>query len=125
MIISFAFLSGQCVAQTKVPWQAPATANSSKNPLAGNAASLAEGERIYTRYCSPCHGTTGKGDGIAAVSLNPKPADHTSALIQNETDGSLFWKLSEGRAPMPSYKAILSDEKRWALINYIRTLAKK
>ena len=105
-------------------WVAPKEANNVKNPLAGNAGVLADAKTLYTANCGPCHGDKGKGDGPAAPGLNPKPADHTSAAVQSETDGSLFWKLSEGRNPMPGYKKIFSDQQRWELITYIRTLAK-
>jgi mono/diheme cytochrome c family protein len=108
----------------QTPWVAPKTADDVKNPLAGNNSVLADARTMYVANCGPCHGVKGKGDGPAAQGLNPKPADHTSAVVQSETDGSLFWKLSEGRNPMPGYKKIFSDQQRWALINYIRTLAK-
>jgi mono/diheme cytochrome c family protein len=85
---------------------------------------VAETKALYITNCSPCHGDKGRGDGPAAQGLNPKPADHTSAAVQSESDGAIFWKLSEGRNPMPGYKKIFSEEQRWELINYIRTLAK-
>jgi len=107
------------------PWAAPKSAQGTINPFAGNTSVLVDGKALYTANCSPCHGEKGKGNGPAAQALNPKPADHTSDVVQSETDGSLFWKLSEGRNPMPSYKAILSDKQRWELVAYIRTLAKK
>jgi len=108
------------------PWIAPANSNQLKNPLAGNTSVLKDAKKNYELYCTPCHGLTGKGDGAAAATLNPKPADHTSVAVQSQTDGALFWKLSEGRGNMASYKQILTDEKqRWALVNYIRTLKKK
>jgi mono/diheme cytochrome c family protein len=105
-------------------WVAPKDADNVKNPLAGNASILADAKTLYVANCGPCHGEKGRGDGPAAAGLNPKPADHTSVAVQNETDGALFWKLSEGRAPMPGYKKIFSDQQRWELITYIRTLAK-
>jgi mono/diheme cytochrome c family protein len=105
-------------------WVVPKEADNVKNPLAGNAGAIADGKALYVANCGPCHGDKGKGDGLAAPGLNPKPADHTSVAVQNETDGSLFWKLSEGRAPMPAYKKVFSEQQRWALINYIRSLAK-
>ncbi|HMC86926.1 MAG TPA: cytochrome c [Chitinophagaceae bacterium] len=85
---------------------------------------MAETKTLYITNCGPCHGDKGRGDGPAAPGLNPKPADHTSAAVQSETDGAIFWKLSEGRSPMPAYKKIFSEEQRWELVNYIRTLAK-
>ncbi|HEY4967795.1 MAG TPA: c-type cytochrome [Puia sp.] len=106
------------------PWVAPKDADNVKNPLAGNTAVLAEAKALYVANCAPCHGEKGRGDGPAAAGLNPKPADHSSVAVQNESDGALFWKLSEGRSPMPGYKKIFTDQQRWELINYIRTLAK-
>ncbi len=111
-------------AQKKPAWVTPKDANLVKNPLAGDKSTLAEGKTLYVSNCSPCHGLKGKGDGAAAASLNPKPADHTSSKVQDETDGSLFWKISEGHNPMPTYKTTLSDKQRWELVNYIRTLSK-
>ena len=108
----------------QTPWIAPANAQNVKNPLTVNPSGLAAAQTMYIANCGPCHGDKGRGDGPAAAGLNPRPADHTSAAVQSETDGSLFWKLSEGRNPMPGYKKIFSDLQRWALINYIRTLAK-
>lgn len=106
------------------PWVAPKTADNVKNPLSADNSKIAETKTLYITNCGPCHGDKGKGDGRAAPGLNPKPADHTSAVVQGESDGAIFWKLSEGRSPMPGYKKIFSEDQRWQLINYIRTLAK-
>jgi mono/diheme cytochrome c family protein len=119
----FLLISSRSFAQ-QTSWVAPKEADNVKNPLAGTNNTLAEARALYVANCGPCHGEKGRGDGPAAPGLNPKPADHTSALVQGETDGSLFWKLSEGRNPMPGYKKIFSDQQRWELINFIRTLAK-
>ena len=105
-------------------WVAPKEADDLKNPLVANGSILATAKTTYTANCGPCHGDKGRGDGPAAPGLNPRPADHTSAAVQSETDGSLFWKLTEGRSPMPSYKKIFTDEQRWQLVIYIRSLAK-
>ncbi|MEO8713075.1 MAG: cytochrome c [Parafilimonas sp.] len=120
----FIFFTSALSAQTKAAWVTPHDATLVKNPLTPDNTTLSEGKKLYTTYCTPCHGLKGKGDGAAAASLNPKPADHTSATVQNETDGSLFWKISEGHTPMPQYKAAFSETQRWELVNYIRTLAK-
>ena len=122
-LVVFNLISSRTFAQ-HTPWVTPKPAATVKNPLAGNENVLADAKTLYITNCAPCHGNKGKGDGPAAQALVPKPADHTSALVQSETDGSLFWKLSEGRNPMPGYKKILSDQQRWELINYIRTLSK-
>ncbi len=106
------------------PWVAPKDADNNKNPYAGNTTVLADASKLYVANCGPCHGDKGKGDGPASQGLNPRPADHTSAAVQSESDGALFWKLSTGRNPMPGYKAIFTDQQRWELVTYIRTLAK-
>lgn len=110
--------------QAKKPWITPNNANLVKNPIKPDKVTLAEGRTLYMANCSPCHGKSGKGDGPAAAALKPKPADHTSKAVQGETDGSLFWKISEGHTPMPQYKAAFSAKQRWELVNFIRTLAK-
>ena len=105
-------------------WVAPEQANTLKNPVAGNTEVLANAQALYKTYCTPCHGAKGKGDGQAAVGLAKKPADHTSDYVQSQTDGALFWMITEGHNPMPSYKTTITEDQRWALVNYIRTLAK-
>jgi mono/diheme cytochrome c family protein len=42
--------------------------------------------------------------------------------VQDQADGELFWKISEGRGAMVGWKLIISEEDRWHLVNYIRTL---
>ena len=107
-------------AQSKA-WIAPAAAQALKNPTP----TLTGGNVIYTSYCTPCHGATGKGNGPAASALATKPADHTSTALKNESDGSLYWKISEGRLPMPQYKLAFTPAQRWQLVNYIRSLSVK
>lgn len=113
----------QAKAQTSSIWNAPQWAQQLKNPVPA-ITDLKNVKMLYLSNCAPCHGSSGKGDGIAAAALHPKPADHTSAAVQKETDGSLYWKISQGHSPMPSYKQALSDVQRWQLVNYIRTLAR-
>ena len=117
-------VSFQSFGQSTTPWVAPKDADNVKNPLAGNTSVLPEAKALYVANCAPCHGDKGRGDGPAAAGLNPKPADHSSVAVQSQSDGALFWKMSEGRAPMPAYKKIFSDQQRWELVNYIRTLAR-
>ena len=74
--------------------------------------------------CAICHGNYGKGDGMAGSSLTPRPTNFTISKVQAQSDGALYWKLTEGRAPMASYKTILKKEQRWQLVNYIRTFKK-
>ena len=105
-------------------WVAPAGEKDKKNPLPADAQSVALGKKVAEVNCVSCHGARGKGDGAAAVALNPKPADWTSAKVQSESDGEIFWKISTGRGAMPAWN-FLPERDRWALVRYIRSLAAK
>ncbi len=109
--------------QTK-KFPSPPSADTIKNPLKDNQASIAIGKLTYVKYCVTCHGDKGKGDGIAAPGLAKPPADHTSRFVQSQTDGALYWIISAGNNPMPTYKKTLTPTQRWQVVNYIRTLAK-
>ena len=121
-VMTFLFMGLNTHAQDK--WVAPASTDEMVNPLKNDASATANGMRIYKVLCVICHGAKGKGDGMGGAGLNPKPTDLTTADVQTQTDGALFWKLTEGRPPMASYKTAIPETKRWELINYIRTLKK-
>ena len=104
------------------PWVAPATANGIKNPFANRADITEKGKVLFNSLCVPCHGSLGKGDGVAAVAINPRPKNLISDPVQDQTDGVLFWKITTGNPPMASYKTTLTDLQRWQLVNYIRQL---
>ena len=105
-------------------WVAPARASRVPNPVKADAASIEKGKAVFVTNCEPCHGNAGKGDGPAAIALNPKPKDLSDPKIQAQTDGSMFWKITTGKKPMPAYeKLIPAEEDRWNVINYVRTLA--
>jgi len=123
--ILFVFATIVCIAalaQQKV-FTAPASADGMQNPFKGNAGATANGKVTYTTYCVPCHGDKGRGDGVAASGLSKPPADHSSAKVQAQADGAIFWKIFTGNNPMPSYK-MLTQTQIWELVNYIRTLSK-
>jgi len=107
------------------PWVAPESADTLKNPFSGDKKAIEAGKKIYAQLCAVCHGNSGKGDGIAGMSLKPRPANLTSEAVQKQTDGAIFWKITTGRPPMASYKATLTDEQRWQVVNYIRTFRKE
>jgi mono/diheme cytochrome c family protein len=103
------------------PWRIPEAAREMKNPITQSAADLDSIRPIYRDKCSSCHGLTGKGDGHDAPRYDPKPTDFTDAKhMSTVTDGELFYKLTEGRRPMPSFKKRLSDEQRWRMVVLIR-----
>jgi mono/diheme cytochrome c family protein len=121
-----AFAGGRVAADdAPKPWVVPDDARKVKNSVPATPENLAAAETNYQDNCALCHGPKGAGDGPGAKAIKVKPANFTDKeLLSAETDGSLFWKMSEGRGPMPPWKDVLSDKERWQLVNYIRKLGK-
>ncbi|MFQ5445843.1 MAG: c-type cytochrome [Saprospiraceae bacterium] len=105
-------------------WVAPKSADALKNPFQGDEAAAAAGQQLFGAICFVCHGDKGKGDGINAAALARPPADLTSRRVQRQSDGALFWKITEGNPPMLRFKETLSEEQRWQLVSYVRKLPK-
>jgi mono/diheme cytochrome c family protein len=106
-------------------WKAPARAARKQNPVPADADSIAAGKQIFVGNCLACHGAAGKGDGPAAAACNPRPKDLSDPKIASQTDGELFWKITEGKKPMPTYEKLLTDTQRWQAVDYIRNFAPK
>ena len=123
--LAFSSLVVSALADEAAPseWKAPARASRKKNPIPPSDQSIAAGKDVYVKQCLSCHGDAGKGDGPAAKDLTTKPRDLSDPAVTSQTDGTLFWKISEGRKPMPSFSQLLPEEDRWNVVNYIRTLA--
>ena len=117
-------ISGPLLAQSS-DWKAPPTAVNRPNPVPVNANTLALGQKLYVGNCMTCHGSSGKGDGPGGAALEKKPADLGARIKAGATDGELFWKITEGRSPMISWKGSLSETQRWELVNYIKTFVGK
>ncbi len=121
MLVVLLFVSINVIAQ-KSTWKAPASADKLTNPFKNDQAAVAAGKKIYESMCFICHGEKGKGNGAAGVSLEPRPANFLAISVREESDGAVFWKLTEGNPPMASYKGMLTETQRWQLVNYIRKL---
>jgi len=121
----FILLVGMSISLTaQSTWKAPKSADEIKNPITDKALSIKKGKSLYKAQCLMCHGVKGNGKGSVGIALSPKPADFTSNKVQSQTDGALFWKITNGNSPMASYKDILTEEQRWNLVNYLRTFKK-
>jgi mono/diheme cytochrome c family protein len=107
------------------PWVAPDDAKKVQNPVKPSPEGLGSAAHLYKLNCAGCHGVKGDGNGAAATMLPHKPPDFTDAKRMSQaTDGELFWKISTGRPPMPTWQT-LSETRRWELVNYLRTFASK
>ena len=109
----------------KKPWPVPDAAKNKKNTVAANAGSIADGKTLWSTHCKSCHGAKGLGDGSKAAQLKTEPGDFSKSDVQSQTDGSLFYKISQGRDDMPGFKSKIPDQDDiWSLVNYMRTFKK-
>ena len=111
--------------QEKKPWAVPDNFKKMKNAVESNTESIAEGKTLYATHCKSCHGSKGLGDGSKAAQLKTEPGNFSKADFQSQTDGALFYKTTEGRDDMPSFKKKIPDaDERWSIVNYMRTFKK-
>jgi len=145
--LSIAFLTGLTYAFGMIPFPGPVFLGSSPSLLQAHAAAeipqeyqgkqmpagwgtdpkvIAAGKAIYEGNLNPrikcvdCHGENGKPTrkGRGALDLSD-PAE------SQKPDDFFFWRISEGarRTKMQAWKTKLTEEQRWQVIAYIRTLA--
>jgi mono/diheme cytochrome c family protein len=108
------------------------------NPIAADADSISRGAQLYGIHCAMCHGDGGQGTGtVSAFLIKKKPADLTSAVVQEKSDGSMFLSITNGisnpensffpevefSGQMPPLKENLTVRERWDVVNYLRTLS--
>ena len=101
-------------------WAAPERASKRANPIQSSPDALKKGLAVYLKSCESCHGKAGDGDGPKAKDLSKKPAALAPAM-KGQSDGALFWKITEGKKPMPSFETDLTPDQIWQVIDYIRT----
>ncbi|MFQ5971847.1 MAG: c-type cytochrome [Alphaproteobacteria bacterium] len=111
-------------AGTDTVWTAPPEARSRENPVEATSASIVRGARLYRFNCLICHGSSGRGDGPAAGSVDPRPTD-LAVAGRARTMGDLAWKIMRGRGEMPGWEDELREEQIWDLVNFIKSLEKE
>ena len=94
------------------------------SPLANDEATLAQGEKMYNTYCTPCHGDgenlgpvaqPGRFPGVVALS-------GAGGVSKSRTDGWIYLTIRNGGAIMPYYSWAMSDAEMWSIVHYVRTL---
>ena len=106
------------------PWVVPEKYVKMPNPVKADTKSLAAGKALYQVNCGACHGKKGLGNGSKAPDLKTAPGNFSKEAFQSQTDGTIFYKTSEGRKEMPKAKKDLpNDIDRWNMVNYMRTFA--
>ena len=90
-----------------------------------------QGEVIYMKFCSVCHGQEGKGDGFNAYNLNPRPRDFSDSaymkalgdeqIVQTITGGG---RSSNKSQLMPAYGQTLTREQIRYVEAFVRTFSR-
>lgn len=106
-------------------WTAPLWADTLAKDKFLSFSGLTEGKALYKAECIVCHGETGRGEGESGFGLDIPPGDFMDEFTLNESNGSIFWKITNGRRPMPGYQSKLSELQRWQLVVYIRELQRQ
>jgi mono/diheme cytochrome c family protein len=105
-------------------WNIPEEAKLRRNPIHASPQALDAARILYDDHCERCHGKTGRGDGPDATKFSTSPRDLSdSSRMSAQSDGELFYKISEGRGPMPEFKTKLTEEQRWQLVQSMRSMA--
>lgn len=104
-------------------WEVPEDQKALENPVPNSPEAVAAGKALYDKHCKMCHGDTAKGDGAATQFIKPAPPDiSTAAAKARMTDGEIFYKVTTGKRPMPAMQRKMSEEERWQVVHYLRTL---
>ena len=120
---SVILLSFTTFLQDKKKWVVPESAKKVTNPTKASEENITIAKNLFAKHCRSCHGKNGEGDGTKAAELKSFPGDFTTPKFQAQTDGEIFYKTTEGRDEMPEFKKKLpSDEDRWLIVHYLRTL---
>jgi mono/diheme cytochrome c family protein len=85
------------------------------NPFEGQSDAVSAGEKLYARYCAPCHGKDAEGMGRHPALRSP--------MLRRVTSGQLFWLLRNGELGrgMPSWSN-LPEQQRWQIVSYLKSI---
>jgi mono/diheme cytochrome c family protein len=91
-------------------------------PFPIDDAVMARGQDGFNAFCSPCHGRTGRGDGIVVQRGFTRPPDLTDEGSRSLPAGHLFNVITNGFGAMPDHAAQVKVRDRWAITAYLRAL---
>jgi len=92
------------------------------NPLPVTKQVLEDGRNMFDIHCAVCHDKLGTGETWLDSTYVVQPANLQSSTLRDASDGFLYWVISNGFGTMPSYAADISQNDRWAIVRYIRSL---
>jgi len=92
--------------------------------VAVNRALFQRGQDRFRIYCAPCHGHTGRADGVVfqAQAGLPRPANFHEPRLQAMPLGQFVYTMVHGKGNMQRMSPIVPPRDRWAIAVWIRAL---
>ena len=103
-------------------WVVPAEKSAVVNPSDYNLTNVKKGKDLYMLNCKSCHGDPGKNNPLPLV---PLPPDVASEIMQANTEGDMFYKITHGKGSMPQFETTISEDNRWRIVNFIMNFSSK
>lgn len=103
------------------PEEAARAARELENPVPETDLVHERGQIAFARWCSPCHGLTGQGDG-PVTRLFPRPPSLLAPHAQDLADGQIFHVISWGQGLMRGYAQQIEPRDRWMILHHIRKM---
>ena len=121
--IAFIVLISNLRLNAQSTWHVEDDKKSEVMPVTYGPASIEAGKAAYTKFnCKSCHGDPGANKALPLV---PKPTDlGLAAFHQVNSDGEIYYKITDGKGAMPAFKAQISETDRWNLVCFIRSFDK-
>ncbi|GAA4443765.1 cytochrome c [Pontibacter saemangeumensis] len=94
-----------------------------KNPLEANEENIAQGKVLYSRFCAPCHGEQGDGQGLVGVKYKGVPS-FNAGRVAELPGGHIYYVIAQGRGRMMPYGSQVNPTERWKIVMYVQQLQK-
>lgn len=91
-------------------------------PFPLTATVLERGRERYTIYCAPCHGQTGRGDGMVVRRGFRQPQSYHIDRLRGEPVGYVYDVITRGFGVMPDYATQIPPDDRWKIAAYVKVL---
>jgi high-affinity iron transporter len=97
-----------------------------QGPAPSNAESVANGAKLFGRYCVSCHGKEGKGDGPAGAKLKPPPSNLADAEWKHgSSDAEILAVIHDGvkDTGMKGFASRMTERELQDLVSYVKSLS--
>ncbi|WP_224744251.1 c-type cytochrome [Pontibacter aquaedesilientis] len=94
-----------------------------KNPLEKSELNLSEGQVLYTRFCAPCHGDQGDGQGLVGQKFKGVPS-YSAGRVASLSEGHIYHVITNGRGRMMPHGSQVNPTERWKIVMYVQQLQK-